>query len=148
MATYEAGRAETELAALTSTLMLWHQNPDSIHDRHQSHELDFAMEAMPRLIEAVQPEQRLQLCVGETAVKGTLLSYRTGYKVAVGMNARELEPGSKLELRKAITIVSALGREMYAGWTIKMPLSEIARTLTEGGELSVVEAPFADDGTQ
>lgn len=145
MATYETGRAETDLAELTSALTAWHQNKDSIHGNSKIHELDFAMEAMPRLIAGVQPEQRVQLSVGETAVKGMLINYRTGYKVAVDMNSRELEPGSKLELRKAIAIVSSLGREMYAGWTVKVPLTEIARTLTEGGELSVVNAPQAED---
>jgi hypothetical protein len=147
MASYDSEVADRDLAELNAALRPWYINRDSdsvMIQNLRASEYGVAERLLEGLIRGVRPERRVELTVGKTAVQG-MEFVRGAYGFSRGQ-PRELEPGSTLELRKVTHAYNMYARmpEAYAGFIIKLPFSEIARTLTEEAELLVVEVPVAE----
>jgi hypothetical protein len=136
MESYTSEHAESDLRELTSELSFVDatKNSDSVAQLiRRKNRYWFAVDLARDLIHGLQPERRLRLKIGETAVKTA-----QGY----------LKPDVELDLRKENKVWPGdsfaldLQEELYVGWRDRVPLSEVARTLGEGGELSIVEVPI------
>jgi hypothetical protein len=143
MSIYTSERAEADLSDLQDVLKFWceNENPDT-NQRQRTIDkgYDMAQTMMEGIVKGVQPEQILQLKVGEKAIKAVRFR-RTAYD-NLDMSWRELEPDAELELRQASNVTygsrSEHKQELFVGWVTRVALSEVARTLTEGGELSLI----------
>jgi hypothetical protein len=138
MEDYKPEQAERDLKELNVILGAWYRNreSDSVFIQNlRENEYWAGVRFVKGLIHRTQPERRLHLRIGETAVTTA--------------EHKELAPGAELDLRaedirmKRTPGSTELREELFVGWIDRLPLSEVARTLTEGGELSVVEAPPA-----
>jgi len=144
MANYELSGAENELDELTTILIGWHtaSSPDGGLPGNTpiSSEIFNPEEIIKGLIEGVQSERRIMLTVGDTQVPvSRFYPGRDGGKYS---ETREpIEPGKKLILETAIAYTSDAyeprGPELYVGLFKFMRLSNVAKTLNEGGILSI-----------
>lgn len=142
MASYSPEQTEHDLKELSAILRPWHngRESDSVEVQNlREHEYAVARRFTEGLISGVAPEQRLCLTVGHTAIEG--FNFRRGSHGRRVNNPRVmLEPGEDLELTATrLATDNRLVEELYVGDLItKVALSQVAKTLTEDGELSLL----------
>jgi hypothetical protein len=148
MKRYTDERAEHDLKELGVILRAWHGNRDSDSVTFQElRQTEFAAgEAMMKeLVYGLQPEKRLQLTIGRTAVRAFRLNrHATSTR---GARVTELAPDTTLDLRRADgytdwdrPLTRGLQFALFAGDKNMVRLDTIAETLADGGSLDIVEA--------
>lgn len=144
MAGYNLEHITHDLNELGIILRCWHNSKDSdsvLTQDLRSAEFGVGAQMMKELVEGVQPAQRLQLKVGSTAIRA--VRFHKGAYDMLTPSWRTLEADSELELKSAqfITIADPNPKqELYVGFVTQVALSEIAKTLTEGGRLELIGA--------
>lgn len=154
MVSHDLKRAPEALEAVACQLEDWFMSLGSDYmekrwyiGRHQLETYDYtrAAEKIKEIAEGVQPERQVRLKVGRMAVESVRF-HRSAYDVSQ-MSFNNLDPGVELELCKAdfvqYRMLDETREELFVGWVDRLPLSEIARTLHDGGELSIVEVSAA-----
>lgn len=147
MRRYEAiVEAEKDLAEFSLILQGWYRSRESDSVRTQrmrDSEFGIGRRYAEKLIYGVQPEHQLQLAIGNEAV--TAYYFLKGAYDMEDMRIKDLEPRSILELRRArdmhTRLIPPYKLELAVGGYNVVPLSGVAKTLTEGGELTIIEHP-------
>ena len=153
MAKYELGFAEHELEELGIILRAWERNRDSDSVSTQdfrSREFKAGEDIITELVYAVQPEHRLVLTVGDHPVEG--YQFRKGTNGFNRSTSVDLEPREELQLRKVRAYWSRTPgieptSDLYVGHLVMINLKAMAKTLTNGGELSIVEVAAIEQET-
>lgn len=153
METYDLEQAPKNLEAAARQLGGWFMGLGSDYvegryyiGRHQLEAWNYtnAAEKIKDIVDGTQSEQLVQLKIGRSAIESVRF-HRSAYGFS-RMSFSRLNPGTKLKLRKAdfvqYRMLDEIREELFAGWFNRLPLSEIARTLHDGGELSIVEVPI------
>ncbi|HUD07998.1 MAG TPA: hypothetical protein VMQ52_02885 [Candidatus Saccharimonadales bacterium] len=149
MARIETIEAIQDLKDLDCGLQTWYAAKDSDSVRVQrirGFEMMRSSEIMRRLLYDVQPERRVRLTVGLTAIRGSDFQKRE-YDMYTEV-PRTLGPGYELILERTENVnVREFRREpphmeLYVGdYVVLVGLSKVGKTLSEGGQLSIIEAP-------
>jgi hypothetical protein len=148
MARIELDKAQHDLTEIGWRLQTWQvfDKTDSILiQRTRDYEMGQCALIMEALLYDVQPEHRLRLTVGRTAIRGS--EFWKGAYDMYSETHRNLDPDTELVLERTQQVFmhkfwQPPKAELFVGdFSVLVGLSAVSKTLTEGGQLAVVAAP-------
>lgn len=127
---------------LTGPLRFWYANRDSDSVRIQNlrkMKIEWASLGLAELVYDVQPEQRIQLQVGEYPAEA--VRFTKGAYDFYSRSRKILEPGSKLTFEREELVTDGRQTERYFGdFDLVIAVSSLAKALHERSQLAVVDS--------
>jgi hypothetical protein len=150
MEEYSPEIVEEELRIISSTLQVVHSMRDSDSIKMQqinSFELAKGARRIESLIYNVKPERQVFLTIGEKAITGRDLSFRSRHRSRL---PESLEPGYELALDEAeefanLTFTPPKKQLYVGGFLLKVNLDLVGQTLNEGGKITVEDRLYIRD---
>lgn len=142
MQSYSHEQSDRDVAELLTILRVWNQTNDSDSVEFQglrAIEFNVGVRFAEKLVQDLQPERRLRLKIGGSAVRGFYFS-KGAYDMQHTRNI-ELEPGYDLPLERTGTLIHlhgpSISNEHYLAGRYAVNLTTVAETLGDGGSLGI-----------